>query len=318
MTTATKTPPLTAALRVHVRPPWEAYDYEFVRDRLADPRLAAAGIAIQVHRAPLLAVPVGGRRRRSPSRRGGYVITEQQLVALAVHDVLAALGREDFPDLRIRHARESPGPCWVVEWGEPAPVGSAEARARFYGYSDHAIAAGRFSLPPPPAAPAAAPPPDPLSGSPGAVVPPPRRGEPGGPRPCADEDRPCSPLIPSGAPPRADAVPCPALARIDPHGHFPRRSRSGATFPGALRTEHAALTSTRQQLHLLPENGACCTPGAPAVAATPRPAAAGSTSFVSNSERGIDEADVGDGPCVDARPAGRPRPPGTGGRGARR
>ncbi|MEV0035517.1 DUF6302 family protein [Streptomyces sp. NPDC050804] len=158
-------------------PPWEAYDYEFVRDRLADPRLAAAGVAIQVHRAPLLVVPVGGRRRGT-SRRGGYVITEQQLVAEAVCDVLVELGRPDFPGLRIRQASgpKPPGPCWVVEWGDPAPDGDPSARARFYGYSADAIAAGRFSLPPPPAA--------------------------------------SQPDPPSGAPLRADAVMRPASARL--------------------------------------------------------------------------------------------------------
>ncbi|MFE2599601.1 DUF6302 family protein [Streptomyces sp. NPDC059396] len=40
--------------RMQVRPPQEARDYEFVRDQLADPLLAEADVAIQVHRIPLL------------------------------------------------------------------------------------------------------------------------------------------------------------------------------------------------------------------------------------------------------------------------
>lgn len=166
-------PLLYPPLCVRVLPAYEACNYEHVRGRLADRRLVAAGVAIQVHRIPLLAVPVGGRPRKR--RHGGYFITEQKPIALAVHDLLVDLGRPDFPDLRIRQASE-PTP-WVVEWGEPAPVGSPQARARFYGYSADAIATGRFSLPPLPAVPSAASP-DPLSGSRPAVVPPQCRREP--------------------------------------------------------------------------------------------------------------------------------------------
>lgn len=59
---------------LHVRAgcPQEACDFESVRDRLADPRLAAVGVAIQAHRIPLLAVPVDGRPHRG-RRRGGFV-----------------------------------------------------------------------------------------------------------------------------------------------------------------------------------------------------------------------------------------------------
>lgn len=68
-------PLLHPQLRVQVRPPQEACGYEFVRDRLADPLLAEADVAIQVHRIPLVAVPVGGRPRCG-LRRGGHFITE--------------------------------------------------------------------------------------------------------------------------------------------------------------------------------------------------------------------------------------------------
>ncbi|MFJ2674731.1 DUF6302 family protein [Streptomyces sp. NPDC087525] len=47
-------PPLHPPLHVQVRPPQKACDYEFVRDRLADPLLAETDVAIQVHRIPPL------------------------------------------------------------------------------------------------------------------------------------------------------------------------------------------------------------------------------------------------------------------------
>ncbi|MFF3750508.1 DUF6302 family protein [Streptomyces sp. NPDC002018] len=128
-----------APLHVHLRPPWQAYNYEYVRSRLADPRLAAVGVAIQVFRAPLLAVPVGG------CRRGGFFIVDDERIALAVCDAL--WGQPGFPSPRFRWA-PSPDHCYIVEWGETAPSGDTNARGRFYGYSDRAITDGRFDLPP--------------------------------------------------------------------------------------------------------------------------------------------------------------------------
>lgn len=109
--------------------PWEAYDFDYYRSRLADPAVLVDAVAIRVFRAPLLAVPIGG------SRRGGYMPFELVAVAMAARDLL--LDRAGFPDLRVRWSpyRDT---CHVVEWGDHPPLDDAE-RGRFYGYSAAAI-----------------------------------------------------------------------------------------------------------------------------------------------------------------------------------
>ncbi|MFJ5811724.1 DUF6302 family protein [Streptomyces sp. NPDC093093] len=112
-------------------PAREAVDYEWYRDRLADPAQADRGIGVSVYRLPLLVVPIGGRRR------GGYYATEQRAVALAVLAALA--GEPGFPNLRVRRPQYTD--CHTLRWGAPGPpVGDDVACGRFYGYSDTAIA----------------------------------------------------------------------------------------------------------------------------------------------------------------------------------
>ncbi|CAL9359833.1 hypothetical protein SUDANB105_00641 [Streptomyces sp. enrichment culture] len=127
MLTATTAP---GPLVVTTRPPHEAYDYPYFHARLADTTILKHAVAIQVFRAPLLAIPVGG------SRRGGYISVDLLTIGLAIRQVLD--GRPGFPDLRVRWCpyRDT---CHVVEWGSEPPDGDVE-RGRFYGYSDHAIA----------------------------------------------------------------------------------------------------------------------------------------------------------------------------------
>ncbi|MEU5425908.1 DUF6302 family protein [Streptomyces olivoreticuli] len=116
------------SLKVTILPPWEAYDYESVARRLADPSLLAMALAVRTFRAPLLVVPVGS------SRRGGCLTVDHELIA---RDVVAVLrGRPGFPRV---HARRTPGAGggWLVEWGESAPNGlSAVARDRFFGLTE--------------------------------------------------------------------------------------------------------------------------------------------------------------------------------------
>lgn len=116
--------PAVAAL-----PAADAYDYEFVRDRLRDPDLLLDSIAIRIYRAPLLAVPVGG------TRRGGRLDTGSYFVAAAVRDLLC--GRTGFPDVRVRPVPTPNVPHWRVEWGAPPPLGppGSEALLSFYGYT---------------------------------------------------------------------------------------------------------------------------------------------------------------------------------------
>ncbi|WP_240121712.1 DUF6302 family protein [Streptomyces sp. MUM 2J] len=122
------------SLTVSLRPAGEAYDFEYFRDRLAEPTILADAVAVRVFRAPLLAVPVGG------SRRGGYMSFD--LLSLAVEARGLLTDQPGFPTLRVRWSpyRDT---CHTVEWGEPAP-GWWEDDAvfgRFYGYSEAAIAA---------------------------------------------------------------------------------------------------------------------------------------------------------------------------------
>ncbi|MFE6164131.1 DUF6302 family protein [Streptomyces sp. NPDC056486] len=127
-------------------PARDAFDYDYYRERLADPGLADAGAAVALFRIPLLAVPVGGERR------GGYASFEQLVDAVQVRSLLHAV--PDFPDLRIRWSpyRDT---CHTVEWGAPGPRWweGDEVFGRFYGYSAGAIGAFvRQRSPTPPSA----------------------------------------------------------------------------------------------------------------------------------------------------------------------
>lgn len=119
---------------VTLLPPTDAYDFESVAARLHDPELLETSVAVRVFRAPLLAVPVGGRRR------GGRMDVSLVRVALAIRQALA--GHPGFPDIRIRLASPRGRPhCWAVEWGERLPFRASDSdRIRFYGGSDRRIA----------------------------------------------------------------------------------------------------------------------------------------------------------------------------------
>lgn len=124
----------TSADALSLRPVEEAYDFEYFRDRLADPAVLADAVAICVFRAPLLAVPVRGLRR------GGYMSFDLLSTALEARGLLA--DRPGFPSLRVRWSpyRDT---CHTVEWGRPAPAWWEDdvVFGRFYGYSEAAIAA---------------------------------------------------------------------------------------------------------------------------------------------------------------------------------
>ncbi|MEU3315817.1 DUF6302 family protein [Streptomyces sp. NPDC006662] len=111
-------------------PACEAVDYEWYRDRLADPELADLGIALSVFRLPLLVVPVGGRRQ------GGSYAARELAVALAVQEALD--GQPGFPSLRIRWSPYS-DTCHTVDWGAVPPPCCDTARGHFYGYSSKAV-----------------------------------------------------------------------------------------------------------------------------------------------------------------------------------
>ncbi|MDJ0347419.1 DUF6302 family protein [Streptomyces sp. H10-C2] len=109
-----------------------AYDFEYIASRLADPSLLDHAVAVCVHRAPFLAVPVGG------ARRGGSMAFDLLILAEKTRGLLEGL--PGFPDVRVR-----PSPyrdtCHVVEWGgqPPACDYNDAARGRFYGYSKAAV-----------------------------------------------------------------------------------------------------------------------------------------------------------------------------------
>ncbi|MCZ0973715.1 DUF6302 family protein [Streptomyces albulus] len=130
ITTTSTASPFTVSLR----PAAEAYDFDYFRERLAEPEILAHAVAVRVFRAPLLAVPVGG------SRRGGYLSFDLLSLAMAARSLLK--DRPGFPRLRVRWSpyRDT---CHTVEWGDPAPdwwVADAVA-GHFYGYREEAIAA---------------------------------------------------------------------------------------------------------------------------------------------------------------------------------
>ncbi|MCZ4123667.1 DUF6302 family protein [Streptomyces sp. H39-S7] len=109
-----------------------AYDFEYIASRLADPSLLDHAVAVCVHRAPLLAVPVGG------ARRGGYMSFDLLILAAKTRGLLEGL--PGFPNLRVR-----PSPyrdtCHVVEWGGQPPACDYDdvARSGFYGYSQAVV-----------------------------------------------------------------------------------------------------------------------------------------------------------------------------------
>lgn len=111
-----------------------AFDFEFVSRRLHDRYLLNSSVAVRVNRAPLLAVPAGGRRR------GGCMDAGPVNVALAIRHAL--LQMPGFPNVRIRLVSPPGEPnYWVVEWGERLPFRiTGSDRARFYGDTDHRIA----------------------------------------------------------------------------------------------------------------------------------------------------------------------------------
>ncbi|MFC4035787.1 DUF6302 family protein [Streptomyces polygonati] len=114
-----------APLTISVLPAHVAYDYEHMANSLLDPELLAGAIAIRVFRAPLLAIPVGGRRR------GGTLSVNSVPVGEAIAAVLSGL--HGFPDVRLTVATEPVG-GYAVEWGEPLPAClPRHARHEFYG-----------------------------------------------------------------------------------------------------------------------------------------------------------------------------------------
>ncbi|NUS17019.1 MAG: hypothetical protein HOY69_37430 [Streptomyces sp.] len=111
---------------VELLPAGQALDFEYVAARLHDPALLHGAVAVQVFRAPLLAVPVGG------CRRGGRLAAGPFTVALAVHDALQ--DRAGFPLLRLAERAQGD---WLVEWGELLPEypGRSREARRFFGYA---------------------------------------------------------------------------------------------------------------------------------------------------------------------------------------
>ncbi|MFJ2906228.1 DUF6302 family protein [Streptomyces sp. NPDC091279] len=117
-------------------PPQAACDYDYFRERLDDPLQADSGVAVALFGRPLLAVPVGGKRR------GGYASYESLTDALQARDLHATVP-VGFPDLRVRWSPDA-DTCHPVRWGDPAPrywEGGDDAEGRHHGYSDDAIAA---------------------------------------------------------------------------------------------------------------------------------------------------------------------------------
>ncbi|MFJ2400402.1 DUF6302 family protein [Streptomyces xanthochromogenes] len=121
-------------LTVSLRPATEAYDYDYVAQRLADPALLVGAVAVCVFRAPLVAVPVGG------IRHGGYLSVAEFTRAAEARSLLA--DRPGFPHARVCWSPYRDA-CHTVEWGESAPPWWEDDAVvgRFYGYSEAAIAA---------------------------------------------------------------------------------------------------------------------------------------------------------------------------------
>ncbi|MFF1420616.1 DUF6302 family protein [Streptomyces sp. NPDC058280] len=135
--------PTSTSLSVTVLSADDAYDYQLQAAQLAAP--LAGSVAIRVFRIPFLAVPVGG-----PRHGGFYLVPDAGDHTIGTAVCAALSGLHGFPQLRARWA-PAPDYCYVIEWGAEPPTDHDEAvRARFYGYSEQAIRAGRFTLPPPP------------------------------------------------------------------------------------------------------------------------------------------------------------------------
>lgn len=112
-----------------MREEWEASWY---RERLADPSLVAAAVAVVVDGISYLAVPVGGERR------GGYIPVREPTAAMLLRQALDGL--RGFPSVRVRWSFHLDA-CDVVEWGDYPPDTDCDAeRGRFYGYSEQSIA----------------------------------------------------------------------------------------------------------------------------------------------------------------------------------
>lgn len=126
----------------HLVPAHLAYDFDYFASRLADPSLLEGAVGVCVHRAPLLAVPIGG------TRRGGFLSFDLLILADKTRGLLDGL--PGFPDVRVR-----PSPyrntCHVVEWGGQPPACDYDdpARGRFYGYSEAAIHCAHLGPGPP-------------------------------------------------------------------------------------------------------------------------------------------------------------------------
>ncbi|MBM7167159.1 hypothetical protein JQK87_01715 [Streptomyces sp. G44] len=114
--------------------PWEAYDFDYYVQRIAEPELLKKSWAVRMMRMPLTAVPVGG------TRRGGDYPVPCPHFALAVRDALQ--DRPGYPHLRMRRSTRT-DEIYVVEWGEKPPALWPDANdadvGRFYGYSEAAI-----------------------------------------------------------------------------------------------------------------------------------------------------------------------------------
>ncbi|WP_409239766.1 DUF6302 family protein [Streptomyces sp. PA5.6] len=128
------TAPAHPPVRALILPPYEACDFVYYEQRLADPYLLDQALAVRTLRMAFLAVPVGG------ARRGGFYAVECVCFGLAVRDALRGL--PGFPDVRLRWS-PWPDTAHNVEWGERPPwlwgCHDDAVLGRFYGYSEAAI-----------------------------------------------------------------------------------------------------------------------------------------------------------------------------------
>jgi hypothetical protein len=110
----------------------EEWETSWYRERLADPSLVDAAVAVVVDGVSYLAVPIGGERR------GGYIPVRDATSVMLLRQALEGL--DGFPAVRVRWSMHE-NTCDVVEWGDHAPDAEGDAeRGRFYGYSERAIA----------------------------------------------------------------------------------------------------------------------------------------------------------------------------------
>ncbi|MFE4826714.1 DUF6302 family protein [Streptomyces sp. NPDC056672] len=108
-------PLLYPPLRVRLRPPHEACDYEHVCGRLADRRPATVSVAIQVRRVPLLSVPVDGRDVPAPLPRRHLRVTPSGIAKVSGKSPLTAIGLANIAaqDLRVGML------CWYANPDKP-------------------------------------------------------------------------------------------------------------------------------------------------------------------------------------------------------